>query len=96
MAIQAPAHAEGFGLGDFHHLVDPAMAGGAADAPVDMGTVGKKGIVRDLVDTDPLDGSIIPVTLPDEFQLFTLGLDQGVTIHAGLGGGNDGFSRLLH
>src|SRR5687767_81972 len=59
VAGDAVAHLEGADLADLAHAADLAVAGFAGDAGRDVGGVGEAGVIRDVVDADPVDGLLV-------------------------------------
>ncbi len=96
VAIQAPAHRERRSLKDKGHLIDRAMAGRAANALVDVDAVIKVDVVGQAMHFNPLDGLVRAVALPNGFQITDVVEENGMAIHAGLGGRYARVSRTLH
>ena len=95
MALQTPAHAQPLDLRDLLHLVDPAVTRNAAHAASNMGAMVKIGIVRQIVDLDPVDRVAGGRALADRRQLGAIGRDDGVAVHAHRGGRNRGKSGIF-
>src|SRR5262249_49797823 len=68
VALEAPLHQEGGVLVRQRHLVDRAVAGGAAEALVDVHAVVEVGEVGQAVDAVPGDGLAGAVALADRFE----------------------------
>ena len=86
MAIQAPRHALGLVLVDNLHFIDGAVATVAAHATVHVNSVVKIGVVRNLVNANPVDRLARLPTLTHWGQLRTIRLDLGMAGHASLSG----------
>lgn len=96
VAIQAPTHRERRRLKDEGHLVDRAMAGRAANPLVDVDAVIKVDVVGQAMHFNPLDGLVGAVAFPNGFQITDVVEENGMAIHAGLGGRNARVGRTLH
>src|SRR5208337_802063 len=96
VAIQAPAHRERRSLKDKGHLVDRAMAGRAANPLVDVDAVIEINVVGQAMHFNPLNGLVRAVAFPNGFQITDVVEENGMAIHARLGGRNARISRTLH
>ena len=90
VAVEAPAHRQRLGQRHLDHLVDAAVAGLAAHAGADVRVVLEVGVVRGLVDADPLDRIARRPARPHGQQPGAVGADLRVAVHAGLGGRHAG------
>jgi hypothetical protein len=90
MAVQAPMHQKRAGLKDQGHLVNLAVARGAANTFVDVNTVIEIDVVREAMDANPLDRFIGSITFAHRLQVAGVVEEHGMAIHAGLGGGHAG------
>src|SRR5262245_61182090 len=68
MTVQAPFHGHGLLLPDQRHLVDPAVAGDAGHALLDMDPVMEVDEVGDVVDPAPGQRSPLPEAGPDRLE----------------------------
>src|SRR5690625_13122 len=68
------------------------MAGFTTDTHIYVSRVIEIGIVREHMNTDPLDGFSCLPALPDEFQIFIICFNLIVAVHTGLSGGDIGMS----
>lgn len=73
-------------LVDDLHFIDGAMATVATHPAVHVNSVVEIGVVRNLVDTDPVDGLTGLPTLTHWGELWAVGFDLGVAGHTGLRG----------
>jgi len=90
VAVQAPMHQKRAGLKHQGHLIDLAVARGAANTFVDVNAVIEIDVVREAMHANPLDGFIGSVTFAHGFQVAGVVEQHGMAIHAGLGGGHAG------
>jgi hypothetical protein len=90
VALQTPLHVEGFGFGDEGHPVDPPVAGGTADAFLDMDAVVEEDMIGETVHSVPPDRFPSQKTFADRFEQFGIGPKLGVAFHANLGCGDSG------
>jgi hypothetical protein len=72
------------------------MAGGAANALVDVDAVIEIHVIGQAMHFNPLDGLVRAVTFPNGFQITDVVEENGMAIHAGLGGRYARVSRTLH
>jgi len=93
MAIEAPSHAQRLDLHHYFSLCDIAMTMLAVDPGTQMSAVVEIIEIGQLMNPHPLYGHARRHTLSDGKQLFVVGPDQSVTIHASLNGGDIGVSR---
>src|SRR5690625_5822925 len=94
LTVEAPAHAELLFLSYNIHPVYSAMAGFTTDTHIYVSRVIEIGIVREHMNTDPLDGFSCLPALPDEFQIFIICFNLIVAVHTGLSGGDIGMSGV--
>lgn len=78
-------------LCDQFHLVDPAVTGFATDTGSQVQTVIEVRIVRQLVYAHPFNRATGRPTLPHSVELVALDPDQGMAVHAYLGGRDRGY-----
>ena len=90
MAFEAEGHAQGFGVIDFVHLVDAAMAFDATDPAIDVDGVIEIDEVGELMDLDPGDGFAAGGAFADEGQPRIVFEDLVMAVHAGGTGGDIG------
>lgn len=90
MTIQAPAHAQGFHLADFFHLIHATVAGDAAHPPGHMGTMVELHVIGEVMHFDPRDPLSGHKALANKSQLWALGSDPSMTVHACLRRRNSG------
>lgn len=88
MALETEGHAEGLGVINLVHLVDPAVAFDATDAPVDVDGVVEIDEVGQLVDLDPGNGLAALGALAHQLQTRIILEHLVVAVHAG-GTGRD-------
>ena len=69
MAIDTPLHVERRSLENQRHLIHGAVAGGAADALIDVNAVVEINVVGQAVHSHPLDGLIGAETFADRLQI---------------------------
>ncbi len=96
MAVQTPAHAQGFYLHDHLHLVNPSVTDRTAHTLIHMSAVVEISIIGRFVDTHPFDGDIILPAVSNQVQLLTFRFDQIMTVHTGLCWWNIGFSGFFN
>ena len=72
MAVQAPSHGQRLDLSDLLHPVDPAVAGNAADATIDVGAVIEIDEIGQIVYPHPRNRFLGDLTFPDRQQFGTL------------------------
>ena len=96
MAIQAPAHGQRRSLEDKRHLIDRTVTGGAANTLVDVNAVIEIDEVGKAMDLDPLNRLIGAKTLANGFEITDIVEENGMAIHAGLGGRNARVSGTFH
>ncbi len=90
MALDAPAHGQWRRLLNRGHLIDAAVAAGAADTLVDVNRVVEVHELRHLVDAPPFQRAVFEKALAHRFQQRALVPDLRVAVQAKLGGGNAG------
>ena len=66
------------------HVIDLSVTAHATDPSIDMHSVIKIGEVRNLMNSDPIDGSTTFPALSYRKKLRIIALDLSVTIHARL------------
>jgi len=86
VTLQTPSHGKGFGLEYNFHLIDTTVAALTTNAIVGVDRVAEPGVVRQLVDLDPLDRLTRCPAFTNREQLERLGTDLGMAIHTRLGG----------
>jgi hypothetical protein len=96
MALQTPAHLQAGGLKHQRHLIHAAVAGGAADAFIDVDIVGEIDEIRQIVHARPVNGNLIPPAFSHRFEKLGIGPDAGMASHASLGGGKPRESGIRH
>ena len=72
------------------------MAGRAADSLVDVNAVIEIDIVGEAMNLDPFNGLIGPGAFPDRFEIADVIEENGMAIHAGLGGRDAGVGGRFH
>jgi hypothetical protein len=97
MAVQAPLHDHGVDLLHEGHLVNAAMAGGAADAFVNVNGVIEVNELRQVVDALPMQRNAGRPTVADRLENGSIKPDFGMARHARVGrrdaGERRGFNR---
>ena len=93
VAIEAPLHRQRRGLKNQRHLVDRAVARGAADSFVDVNAVVEIDIIGEAVNLDPLDRLIRSVALANRLEITDIIEENRMAIHAGFRRGNAGERR---
>jgi hypothetical protein len=88
VAIQAPGHKQWRSLKDQRHLIDGAVASGAANALIYMDAVIEIRKIREAVDFDPLNGAVSAVAFANRFEVSGIVEEDRVAIHAGFRGGD--------
>ena len=83
VAVQTPFHQQRRCLKHQWHLIDRAVARGAADAFVDVNAVVEIDKVGKPVDFHPLNRLVGAVTLANGFEVRSVGKQDGMAIHAG-------------
>ena len=96
MAREAPFHLEAGVLEHEWHFGDLSVAGGAADAFVDVDAVIEVDEIREVVDTCPFHGGLGAPAFADRLKHGCVGPDFRVAGHAGLGGWNAGEAGIFH
>jgi len=96
VAVQTPLHLQRGDLPGQRHQIHPSMAGGTANPLVNVDAVVEIDKVREIVYSGPLNRFAGPPTLPNGFEIGTVGKDLRMTIHARFGRWNTGKSRNLH
>ena len=76
VTIEAPLHRHGFDLGDDFHFVDPAVAGNATDAAVDVRGVIEVNKVRKVMDALPQNRIAIFKAFPNRLEQSTGGMNN--------------------
>ena len=94
VAIQTPFHQQGRGLKHQRHLIDRAVARRAADAFIDVNAVVEIDKIGKPVDFHPLDRLIGAIAFANGFEVRSVGIQNGMAVHAGLrrGDARDGGS----
>jgi hypothetical protein len=82
MTLETPLHLQRRGLISDWHLVDSSVAGGTTHTFVYVNAVIEVGVVRKIVNSNPLDGFSGAKTGSNWFQIRTISPDLLVTIHA--------------
>jgi len=95
VAIEAPLHRQRRGLKNQRHLVDRAVARGAADSFVDVNAVVEIDIIGEAVNLDPLDRLIRSVALANRLEITDVIEENRMAIHAGFRRRNAGEGRSL-
>jgi hypothetical protein len=72
------------------------MAGRAANPLVDVDAVIEIHVIGQAMDFNPLDGLVRAVTFPNGFQITDVVEENGMAVHAGLGGRYARVSRTFH
>ena len=90
MAIEAPFHVECFGLPGEWHLVDRPVAGGAANAFVDVDAVIEEDEVGQVVHAGPAKRFIANKAVAHGRKHRGIGPELGMAGHARFGGGQAG------
>ena len=95
MTFETPGHAEGLGFIDNRHFIDLTMTTVAANTTINVNSMVEIGVVRKLVDFDPLNRSSRLPTLLDwrETRAVPFDLTLTVAIDTGLRVGNIGVTR---
>src|SRR5690606_4980454 len=96
VAVDAPLHAERLDHPHHLHLVHAPVAFHAAHALGHVLRVAEIGVVGDAVDAHPLDGLAGPDGLAHRLEERRVVPNDGVAVHARLGGGNGRVRPLLH
>ena len=96
MAVQAPLHQERVGLKHQRHLVDLAVAGGAADAFVDVNAVIEIGEIGQAMHFHPLDGFVGAVAVAHRLEVAGVVVKHGMAVHARLRWRNAGDRGGFH
>lgn len=96
VAVQAPLHEERRLLMGERHLVDPAMAGAAADPLVHMNAVIEIDEAGQVVDAVPLERLARPITFSYRFEHVASHPHLRMAVHACPGGRYAGKRRSLH
>ena len=96
LAIQTEAHAQRFGMINFVHLVNLAVAMDAGNTPVHVNGVVKINVIRRLVDLDPRHWGATGETLTHGSQARVVGQHLIMTVHAGVGRRDVREPRLLN
>jgi hypothetical protein len=68
MTVKAPAHLQGLTLPSYRHLADWAVTGRTANALGNMNAVIEIDVIWQVVDSGPLDGSVVLEAVPDGCQ----------------------------
>ena len=84
VAIDAPLHEERAGLEDERHLIDGAVARGAANALVHVNAMVEIGKLREIVNPLPCDWRTGPIAGSHGFQTRGADPDLLVAVHANL------------
>ena len=84
VTFEAPRHAVRLGMIHYWHVIDGAVATGAADAPVHMGRVIVIDVIDRAMEPDPLNRLARFPTVPDRLKLRIIFLHLLMTRHAGL------------
>ena len=95
VAFQAPVHIERVFPPHQRHLIDPAMASGAAHSLVDMNAMIEINKTGKIVNAGPLDRLAGAKTVPDRRQRWAIRPDLAVTVHAGFRRRNAGKGTFL-
>ena len=95
VALKTPTHAERLVLVDDFHGVNSAMALHTTDATVHVGRVVEVGIIRQVMDPDPLHWHARFVALVQRCQMHTFRVDLRVAVHARLRRWNRRDRRVL-
>ena len=95
MTFKTPLHLQSSSLVRNRHLIDPPMTRRAADPFIYVNAVIEIGVVRKIVNSDPLDRFTCAKAGPHWFQVRTVSPDLLVTVHADLGRRHSGKSRRL-
>jgi hypothetical protein len=90
MAVQTPLHQQRRRLKHERHLVHLPVAGRAANTFVDVNAVIEIDVIRQPVDANPLNRFIRSITFAYWLQISGVVEENGMAIHAGLGGRNPG------
>ncbi|HLZ93051.1 MAG TPA: hypothetical protein VKQ28_15175 [Candidatus Acidoferrum sp.] len=96
VTVEAPLHQQGRGLKNQGHLIDLPVASGTAHTFVDVDAVIEIDVVRQAMNTNPLDGFISTITFANWLQVTGVVEKDGMAIHAGFGGGNAGGGGSFH
>lgn len=96
MTLHAPLHLQRCHLIHQRHVVHLPVAGGAADAFVDVYAVVEIGEVRQVVNPHPLDWLVVAQRCAHRFKIRTVSPDLRVAVHTGLRRRQSGRSRGLH
>ena len=96
MAIQAPTHIQRRSLENERHLVDGTVTRGAADALVDVNAVIEVDVIGQAVDLDPLNRLVSTKAFANRFEIADIVEEDGMAIHAGLGGRNARIAGTFH
>src|SRR5215469_375459 len=90
MAVEAPLHLQGHGLIELVHLVDAAVARGAADTLVHVHAVVEVDEVGQIVHPDPADRAVVAPARAHRLEVRALRPDLRVAVHARLRRGETG------
>jgi hypothetical protein len=96
VTIQAPAHGERLFLVNHIHVVHLAVAAYATDAAIDVHRVVEIGEIGHLMDFHPIYRVPALPTVSHRGKFGVIGLNLGVTVHAGLGGWDIRMGRNLN
>ena len=96
MTFQTPAHRERLRLEDHFHLVYTTVTAFAAYTVVGMHGMAELGVVRELVNLDPLDGLASGPAFTNRKQLERLGPDLAMAVHTRLRRRDIRVRRVFH
>ena len=99
MAFKTPLHLQRRSLIGDGHLVHAPVTRRAPHALVNVNAVIEIGVIRQVVNSDPLNRFTAAKTDTNRFEIRALGPNLFVAIHAGVGrghsGGSGGFDRRM-
>ena len=96
MAIEAETHAQGLGLTNLIHLVDPSVTFHTTDAAGDMDGMVEINVIRGDVNLHPGNGGVIGGAFANDGQARIVFQDLIVAVHAGGSRGNIGHPGFIH
>ena len=96
MTLQTPLHLQRRCLIEDRHVVDPPVTRRTTDTLLNVNAVIEIRVVRQVVNSDPLDRLAVFETRAHPFEVWTLGPDLLVTVHARRGRWQSGGRRSFH
>jgi len=96
MATQAPVHVESIDFIGQRHFIDLPVAGGTADALIQVDAVIKVNVIGKIMDARPLNRLARCPAIPNGLRYGSIRPDLRMAAHTGLGGRYTRISRVLH